>query len=309
MKRARKKQSRVVLEICAESANRTDKVFGIAMGVLNPPIAENIRLDVILNSRMGLRLSGLGGSTAVVHVTGNRLHMVDEADEYDIMGNNEPSITLPQGIVDMDMFLNNSIVFGNSGSSEGNSSESGSDESGSGRCRSGDEDDDGDEDHDSESEDIVPVKPHVKKITALVEAPTQKPKRDPHVEGSGESPAKKKKKSAGLPIVTHKSGLKYQDTIVGSGKPTKKGHNVAIHYVLRLENGKVIDRADRKRPFKFRLGIGECVKGFDIGVMGMREGGERHLIVPPQLGYGNNPPPGIPRNATLYFDVGVIKAF
>lgn len=113
----------------------------------------------------------------------------------------------------------------------------------------------------------------------------------------------------GLPLIKHRSGLQYQDVIVGSGKKVVRGRNVAIKYTLRLENGKVIDKADSRRPFKFRLGIGECVKGFDIGVGNMREGGERHLIVPPHLGYGQHPPPGIPKNATLYFDVTVIKAF
>ena len=118
-----------------------------------------------------------------------------------------------------------------------------------------------------------------------------------------------KKKTGQLPLITHKSGLKMQDILVGSGKKVVKGHNVALQYTLRLESGKVVDKTNRKRPFKFRLGVGECVKGFDIGVMGMRESGERHLIVPPELGYGSQSPPGIPPNATLYFDIKVIKAF
>lgn len=129
--------------------------------------------------------------------------------------------------------------------------------------------------------------------------PAQKENRKMVVKGRG----------GGLPVITHRSGLKLQDILIGSGKRVVRGHNVALQYVLRLENGKVIDKAERKRPFKFRLGIGECVKGFDIGVSGMREGGERHLIVPPDLGYGEHSPPGIPKNATLYFDVTVIKAF
>ncbi|CAN8072894.1 unnamed protein product [Agarophyton chilense] len=128
-----------------------------------------------------------------------------------------------------------------------------------------------------------------------------------------EDEAKKKlvvrKQSKGLPVVNHRSGLKFQDIIIGHGKRVVPGRNVAIKYTLRLENGKVIDKAEARKPFKFRLGVGECVKGFDIGVRGMREGGERHLIVPPDLAYGQHPPPGIPRNATLYFDVTVIKAF
>lgn len=260
------------------------------MGVLSTPTAENVRLDVILNSRMGLSLAGSGASSAIVHVTGNTLHIID--DEYDMEDDDDDTIDLSEGLVDVNMLLNsNGIVFG-----------------------AGEQEDE-DEEQDSESdEDDDVVENQEKETNRPSGKPSQKRKRDQNCsdENASEDYNKKlvvKQKSPGLPILTHKSGLKYQDIIIGAGKAVQKGHNVAIQYVLRLENGKVIDRADRKRPFKFRLGIGECVKGFDIGVMGMREGGERHLIVPPQLGYASHPPPGIPKNSTLYFDVGVIKAF
>lgn len=67
---------------------------------------------------------------------------------------------------------------------------------------------------------------------------------------------------------THKTGLKLQDLLVGSGKAVKNGRNVGVEYVLRLESGKVVDKTRKKQPFKFRLGIGECIKGFDIGIAG-----------------------------------------
>lgn len=120
-------------------------------------------------------------------------------------------------------------------------------------------------------------------------------------------PSKKVKK--GFPVIQHPSGLRYQDVIVGTGKRVAVGRNVALQYNLHLENGKLVDKADRKRPFKFRLGIGECIKGIDLGVVGMREGGERHLIVPPELGYGDQSVSSIPPGSTLYFDITLMRAF
>jgi FKBP-type peptidyl-prolyl cis-trans isomerase len=110
-------------------------------------------------------------------------------------------------------------------------------------------------------------------------------------------------------IITHFSGLKFQELLTGSGKRTTKGKHVAIHYTLRLESGKVVDKSG-KNALKFRLGTREVIPGMDIGVSGMREGGERHLIVPPNLGYGNDgAPPAIPRDATLFFDVKLVRAW
>ena len=108
---------------------------------------------------------------------------------------------------------------------------------------------------------------------------------------------------------TLKSGLKIRDVLIGTGKPVKKGRNVAVKYTLSLTNGNVVDKSG-KHAFKFRLGIGECIKGFDIGVDGMREGGERVVEVPSALAYGKRgAPPDIKPNTDLIFDVKVVKAW
>lgn len=252
------------------------------MGVLRNNTAENVRLDILINSRMGLRLAG-DSAGAVVDVVGNE--MVPYSDDEEMA--DEESMEFAN-LADVARMLNDgNVVFAGDDDDD-------SDDDGDG--------DDSDEDEDSDEEDGV-------------SGGNQMGSRAARRGANGASSDKEKGKvvvrgkSNGLPIVTHKSGVKFQDMIIGSGKKVVRGHNVALHYTLRLENGKLIDKADRKRPFKFRLGIGECVKGFDIGVAGMREGGERHLIIPPHLGYGNQSPPGIPRNSTLYFDVGVVKAF
>ena len=96
---------------------------------------------------------------------------------------------------------------------------------------------------------------------------------------------------------------------LGKGPVAAKGRKVSILYDGRLINGKRFDKNDnRKHPFKFRLGVGEVIKGMDRGVEGMRVGGKRRLTIPAKLGYGTQgAPPDIPRNATLIFDIEVLK--
>ena len=77
-----------------------------------------------------------------------------------------------------------------------------------------------------------------------------------------------------------------------------------MRYIGKLTNGKVFDKNVTGQPFSFKLGQGEVIKGWDIGVQGMAIGGERKLTVPPELAYGaKGAPPDIPKNATLEFEV------
>jgi FK506-binding nuclear protein len=79
---------------------------------------------------------------------------------------------------------------------------------------------------------------------------------------------------------------------------------VGVYYVGRLQQGKVFDQCNKGQPFKFRLGGGDVIKGWDMGVAGMKIGGKRRLTIPAHLGYGKRgSPPDIPSNSTLVFDV------
>ncbi|HEY3307348.1 MAG TPA: FKBP-type peptidyl-prolyl cis-trans isomerase [Desulfuromonadaceae bacterium] len=108
--------------------------------------------------------------------------------------------------------------------------------------------------------------------------------------------------------VTTPSGLKYIDQVVGKGASPVAGKQVKVHYTGTLENGKKFDSSvDRKEPFAFTIGVGQVIKGWDEGVMGMKVGGKRKLIIPPNLGYGAAGAGGvIPPNATLLFDVELL---
>jgi FKBP-type peptidyl-prolyl cis-trans isomerase len=108
--------------------------------------------------------------------------------------------------------------------------------------------------------------------------------------------------------VTTASGLKYIDVVVGKGASPSVGKHVKVHYTGTLENGKKFDSSvDRNQPFSFIIGVGQVIPGWDEGVMTMKVGGKRKLIIPPNLGYGARGAGGvIPPNATLLFDVELL---
>lgn len=112
----------------------------------------------------------------------------------------------------------------------------------------------------------------------------------------------------GAKAVTTDSGLKYEDIVVGTGASPQRGHQVTVHYTGTLEDGTKFDSSlDRGQPFTFQIGLGRVIKGWDEGVLTMKVGGKRKLVIPPQLGYGARGAGGvIPPNATLVFDVELL---
>ena len=108
-------------------------------------------------------------------------------------------------------------------------------------------------------------------------------------------------------------GLKYTDTKIGDGATAKAGNKVTVNYTGWLnENGakgkKFDSSLDRNQPFQFTLGAHQVIAGWDEGVAGMKVGGKRTLIIPPELGYGARGAGGaIPPNDTLIFDVDLLQ--
>ncbi len=103
-------------------------------------------------------------------------------------------------------------------------------------------------------------------------------------------------------------GLKYTDAKVGTGTEAKAGQTAVVHYTGWLMDGKKFDSSkDRGQPFSFVLGRGQVIKGWDEGVQGMKVGGTRDLLIPPDLAYGSRGAGGvIPPNATLKFEVELL---
>lgn len=115
--------------------------------------------------------------------------------------------------------------------------------------------------------------------------------------------AKSTDKSASLGV-KDVQGVTIDDRKLGTGPVAKKGSRVEMRYIGKLESGKVFDSNKKGKPFSFKLGMGEVIKGWDIGVAGMTVGGERRLTIPAHHGYGKKgAPPDIPPNSKLIFDI------
>jgi FKBP-type peptidyl-prolyl cis-trans isomerase FkpA len=113
-------------------------------------------------------------------------------------------------------------------------------------------------------------------------------------------------------VIEMPNGLKYTDTKTGDGAIAAAGNKVSVHYTGWLykndaKGAKFDSSVDRGQPFQFTLGAHQVIPGWDQGVAGMKVGGKRTLIIPPELGYGARGAGGvIPPNATLMFDVELL---
>ncbi|MBI2011935.1 FKBP-type peptidyl-prolyl cis-trans isomerase [Candidatus Daviesbacteria bacterium] len=104
------------------------------------------------------------------------------------------------------------------------------------------------------------------------------------------------------------SKFRTEDTKIGEGNEVQSGDYIVIHYNGTLENGTKFDSSyDRDTPLRVRIGVGEVIAGWDMGVIGMKVGGKRKLTIPPQLGYGANAIGLIPPNSTLIFEVELLE--
>ena len=105
------------------------------------------------------------------------------------------------------------------------------------------------------------------------------------------------------------NGLIIEDKLIGEGVAAEKYSIATVHYTGRLEKGKQFDSSKQigREPLRFTLGAGQVIKGWDQGIIGMKVGGQRKLIIPPHLGYGDQDMGVIPPNSTLIFNIELIE--
>ena len=106
------------------------------------------------------------------------------------------------------------------------------------------------------------------------------------------------------------NGLIIEDLVVGEGAEAQDYNKVVVNYTGSLEDGSIFDSSlnQGREPFTFTLGVGSVIKGWDLGVKGMKVGGKRKLTIPPELGYGDQGAGGlIPPGATLIFEVDLLE--
>lgn len=103
------------------------------------------------------------------------------------------------------------------------------------------------------------------------------------------------------------SGLYVQDVTEGTGAAVASGQTITVHYTGWLPNGSKFDSSVGKTPFTTPIGRGAVIRGWDEGLVGMKVGGKRRLIIPPSLGYGSSARSGIPSNSILVFDVQLVS--
>lgn len=159
---------------------------------------------------------------------------------------------------------------------------------------------------------VAEKKVEEKKVDKVEEKKVEKveeKKADKKTEKKVEKKADKAEEELTGQVVTLAGGLQIKDIEVGSGPVVVKGKRVSIRYQGMLTNGKVFDtNMPRGAPLQFIVGTGEVIKGMDNGVIGMKRGGKRRLVIPPSIGYGvAGAPPTIPGNSTLIFDVEIVK--
>jgi len=143
------------------------------------------------------------------------------------------------------------------------------------------------------------------------EKPAANPKdpHDPHANPHGDPHGDKPKPAEPEKPKEPEKPLEKKDLVVGKGPEAKAGDLISVHYVGTLPDGKEFD-ASRKhgKPFEFQLGQGNVIKGWDQGVVGMKPGGKRKLVIPASLGYGaRGAPPLIPPFSPLVFEVELLE--
>jgi len=272
---------------------KSDKVDYI-LCILRKSDLVQVPLDLIFSEGDEISFRSVGGT---VHLTG---YLVDD-QEYPNMGDVDSSDAeeeIPQ-LVPVKSSKKKKQAIQEQESSSENESDGSQDEEGS--DDDNDEDDDDDDDSDSDDDEPSPKKtklPPNGKINGMYK------KDDTRHEKYIKQKAKLQTKTS-TSEKTLQGGVKIEDIRLGKGSEAKPGKRVQVYYEGRFKtNNKVFDKTNTGEGLKFTLGRGEVIRGWDVGVAGMKVGSKRRIICPPNMAYGSKgSPPVIPPNSTLVFEV------
>jgi len=252
--------------------------------VLNKSKTVQVPLDLIFSKGDNIAFRSVGGT---VHLTG---YLVDDED-YCGMGEADSS----EGEEDIpDLVPAKGLEHEDSAESPDEAS-----------------DDEADGDSDAEESEEESTKPPPAKIQKMQKMNGMANGQSKRQEKQKESKQKKQKhqQTTEKTVKASPSGLKIEDLRVGQGAVAKLGRKIQVYYEGRFKsNNKVFDKANTGKGFEFILGKSDVIKGWDIGLQGMKIGGKRRIVCPPHMAYGSKgSPPAIPPNSTLVFEV-VLRA-
>lgn len=151
----------------------------------------------------------------------------------------------------------------------------------------------------TENGDVVP--------TGTTAAAPKSGKKEKKEEEKKEKEKEKKADTTASKTIELAGGVKARDVKIGTGPQAKAGQTVSMRYVGKLDNKTIFDKNTSGAPFTFKLGKGEVIKGWDVGIAGMAVGGERELVIPPAMAYGNKKSGPIPAGSTLTFECKLLK--
>jgi len=277
---------------------KSDKVDYI-LCILKKSETVQVPLDLIFSEGDEISFRSVGGT---VHLTG---YLVDDQD-YPNMGDvessdNEEEVPTLVPVSKAQKKFKPTVPEQDSSSENENGSDASQGEEGSDDDDDDDDEEDENDDDDNDDSDEVeePAPKKVKQSNGPVQNGVSK-KEDKHKEN--------KQKKQQLQATTEKilqGGVKIEDIRLGKGQEAKPGKKVQVYYEGRFKsNNKIFDKTNAGEGLKFVLGRGEVIKGWDVGVTGMKVGSKRRITCPPNMAYGNKgSPPVIPPNSTLVFEV------
>ncbi|XP_058806400.1 46 kDa FK506-binding nuclear protein isoform X2 [Phymastichus coffea] len=274
-----------------------------------------------LNFQEGTKISFTCNGEGHVHLTGYLMPVDEDLDDFDEeemeeeipelveIGKKRKSDNSPKN--KNEKKAKKSVI-----EDEGDIESGDSDDDNNGTIGSEDSDDDHDDDDDDDNDDDDGEKDdnesdedgEEEPVSVSVQQSKKQKQKESQQNHSQQNQSKKEKNKIvnGKDLKNEKEqgGVQVEDLKQGGGAPAKPGKFVSVYYIGRLKNGKKFDQTTQGEGFKFRLGKGEVIKGWDVGITGMKVGGKRKIIIPPNMGYGaKGSPPIIPPNSELTFEV------